>query len=414
MSSRSHLLNDRTAEHYRRSVTEGVERVADQTRRHRTARSPASPPSELAPADLRHRPGRAAGRPRRRPRRAGEGLPPRRRLLPPPALPRPPQLPGGHPGGARRGRALRRQLLAGHLGPERRRHPHRAPAHRLDRRPHRPRPRRRRRLHQRRHPVQPPGAAARPRGGVPTGAEELRDAARKPEILPRLRILTSEGSHFSVAEGRRSCSASAPRPSSPCPCDQRPADAHRPRSPRELERCEREGLVAMAVVATAGTTDFGSIDPLPEIAELCAAARRPGCTWTPRTAAGCWSPDAAGTCSTASSAPTRSPSTTTSPSSSRSVPAPCWSATRRRCGTPPTTRTTSTRARMAEKRIPNQVDKSLQTTRRFDALKLWLTLRIMGADGVGELFDEVVRPGRRRPGGCSPPTRASRSSPSRS
>ena len=29
---------------------------------------------------------------------------------------------------------------------------------------------------------------------------------------------------------------------------------------------------------------------------------------------------------------------------------------------------------------PNQVDKSLQTTRRFDALKLWMTLRAMGAD----------------------------------
>jgi L-2,4-diaminobutyrate decarboxylase len=40
--------------------------------------------------------------------------------------------------------------------------------------------------------------------------------------------------------------------------------------------------------------------------------------------------------------------------------------------------------------VPNQVDKSLQTTRRFDALKLWLTLRILGADGVGELFDQVV------------------------
>ena len=39
---------------------------------------------------------------------------------------------------------------------------------------------------------------------------------------------------------------------------------------------------------------------------------------------------------------------------------------------------------------PNQVDKSLQTTRRFDALKLWLTLRMMGADAVGELFDRVV------------------------
>ncbi len=46
--------------------------------------------------------------------------------------------------------------------------------------------------------------------------------------------------------------------------------------------------------------------------------------------------------------------------------------------------------RMAEERIPNQVDKSIQTTRRFDALKLWMTLRIMGADGIGSLFDEVV------------------------
>ena len=40
--------------------------------------------------------------------------------------------------------------------------------------------------------------------------------------------------------------------------------------------------------------------------------------------------------------------------------------------------------------MPNQVDKSLQTTRRFDALKLWLTLRILGADTVGDLFDQVV------------------------
>ena len=45
--------------------------------------------------------------------------------------------------------------------------------------------------------------------------------------------------------------------------------------------------------------------------------------------------------------------------------------------------------RTLSERIPNQVDKSLQTTRRFDALKLWLTLRVMGADGIGELFDEV-------------------------
>ena len=36
------------------------------------------------------------------------------------------------------------------------------------------------------------------------------------------------------------------------------------------------------------------------------------------------------------------------------------------------------------------MDKSLQTTRRFDALKLWLTLRIMGPDLVGEYFDAAI------------------------
>ncbi|ROR36972.1 L-2,4-diaminobutyrate decarboxylase [Curtobacterium sp. JUb34] len=39
---------------------------------------------------------------------------------------------------------------------------------------------------------------------------------------------------------------------------------------------------------------------------------------------------------------------------------------------------------------PNQVDKSLQTTRRFDALKLWATLRATGADAIGTAFDAVI------------------------
>jgi len=39
---------------------------------------------------------------------------------------------------------------------------------------------------------------------------------------------------------------------------------------------------------------------------------------------------------------------------------------------------------------PNQVDKSLQTTRRFDALKLWLTLRVMGPDQIGEYVERLV------------------------
>ena len=39
---------------------------------------------------------------------------------------------------------------------------------------------------------------------------------------------------------------------------------------------------------------------------------------------------------------------------------------------------------------PNQVDKSLQTTRRFDALDLWMTLRIMGPDCLGDYFDAAI------------------------
>ena len=36
------------------------------------------------------------------------------------------------------------------------------------------------------------------------------------------------------------------------------------------------------------------------------------------------------------------------------------------------------------------VNKSIQTTRRFDALKLWLTLRILGAEHLGAMFEEVI------------------------
>lgn len=41
------------------------------------------------------------------------------------------------------------------------------------------------------------------------------------------------------------------------------------------------------------------------------------------------------------------------------------------------------------------VDKSLQTTRRFDALKLWMTLRVLGADGLGRLLDASIDSARR-------------------
>lgn len=43
-----------------------------------------------------------------------------------------------------------------------------------------------------------------------------------------------------------------------------------------------------------------------------------------------------------------------------------------------------------EDEIPNQVNKSIQTTRRFDALKLWFTLRIIGKKGLGNYIERII------------------------
>ncbi|MFF0227109.1 lysine decarboxylase DesA [Streptomyces sp. NPDC004629] len=204
--------------------------------------------------------------------------------------------------------------------------------------------------------------------------------------LATLRVLASEASHFSVQKSAKLLGLSQDAVI-PVPVDQDKrmrtvALAH------ELERCKRDGLTPMAVVATAGTTDFGSIDPLPEIAELCAQY-------------GVWlHVDAAYGCGLLASVKyrdriegiERADSVTVDYHKSFFQPVSSSALLVRDAAT---LRHATYHAdylnprRMAEERIPNQVDKSLQTTRRFDALKLWMTLRTMGADGIGELFDQV-------------------------
>ncbi|GHJ99070.1 lysine decarboxylase DesA [Streptomyces sp. NPDC003753] len=206
------------------------------------------------------------------------------------------------------------------------------------------------------------------------------------DTLARLRILTSEVSHFSV---RKSAKLLGLGPESvvavPVGHDRRMqtvALAH------ELERCTRDGLIPMAVVATAGTTDFGSIDPLPEIAGLCAQYG----TWMHVDAAyGCGllvSPRRRGLLDGIE----RADSVTVDYHKSFFQPVSSSAVLVRDAATlrHATYHAEYLNPRSAvRERIPNQVDKSLQTTRRFDALKLWMTLRVMGADGIGQLFDEV-------------------------
>ncbi|MEU9504382.1 aspartate aminotransferase family protein [Streptomyces sp. NPDC048196] len=210
--------------------------------------------------------------------------------------------------------------------------------------------------------------------------------ARLTDVLPRLRILTSACSHFSIRKSATLLGMGAEAVIAV------PVDAEkRMRTDAladELARCHRDGLIPMAVVATAGTTDFGSIDPLPETADLCA---RHGAWMHVDAAYGCGllvsrRRDLLDGIERADSVTVDYHKSFFQPVSSSAV------LVRDRA----TLRHVTYHAdylnprRMAEARIPNQVDKSIQTTRRFDALKLWLTLRIMGAGAVGELFDEVV------------------------
>ena len=153
-----------------------------------------------------------------------------------------------------------------------------------------------------------------------------------------------------------------------------------------LQGCLDDDLVPMAVVATAGTTDFGAIDPLRRIAGVCdrfgvwlhvdgaygggllASRRRRHLldgieladsvtidfhkTWfLPVSASAVVVRDGRSLRHVTHHADYLNPKATTD---------------------------------------PNQVDKSLQTTRRFDALKLWMTLRIMGPDCVGDYFDAAI------------------------
>ncbi|MER7774679.1 lysine decarboxylase DesA [Streptomyces sp. NPDC096191] len=225
-------------------------------------------------------------------------------------------------------------------------------------------------------------------GGTQSNLQALllaREEA-KTDSLGKLRIFASEVSHFSVQKSAKLLGL-GPDAVVSIPVDQ-DKRLHTVALARELERCAQDGLVPMAVVATGGTTDFGSIDPLPEIAALCEQY-------------GVWMHvDAAYGCGLLASLKyrdrlagiERADSVTVDYHKSFFQPVSSSAVLVRDAAT---LRHATYHAeylnprRMVQERIPNQVDKSLQTTRRFDALKLWMTLRAMGADGIGQLFDEV-------------------------
>ncbi|MFJ4210116.1 pyridoxal phosphate-dependent decarboxylase family protein [Paenarthrobacter sp. NPDC089675] len=211
--------------------------------------------------------------------------------------------------------------------------------------------------------------------------------ARLPHLLDRLRIFTSADSHFSIQK-----SASMLGLGFDAVVAVPTAEDHR-MDPAALAAALAEandaGLVPMAVVATAGTTDFGSVDPL---SELSALVRAYG-SWLHVDAAYGGGLLVSGRyrhlldgIHLADSVTVDFHKTFFQPVSSSAVLVRDGSM----LGHVTYYADYLNPESAAKAEIPNQVDKSIQTTRRFDALKLWLTLRTMGADAIGALFDEAI------------------------
>ncbi|NHU84240.1 pyridoxal-dependent decarboxylase [Kocuria sp. JC486] len=209
-------------------------------------------------------------------------------------------------------------------------------------------------------------------------------AEPRPVRAARLRILASAESHFSVVTAARILGLD----------DDAvvivPVDEDGRMRPRDLRAAlceiERQDLTPMAVVATAGTTDRGAIDPLSSVAFACQEH-------------GVWlHVDAAYGGGLLTSHRHRhrligiemADSVTVDFHKTWFQPVSCSAVIVR---DPRTLRHCTHHAAYlnpADTPEPNQIDRSLQTTRRFDALKVWLTLRSVGADRIGDMLDTVV------------------------
>ena len=219
--------------------------------------------------------------------------------------------------------------------------------------------------------------------GLLLGREQARAAGAADH---RLRVLASQEAHFSVQTAARLLGLGEDAVVAV------PTDARRRMDPAalgaRLEACRTLGLVPMAVVATAGTTDFGAIDPLPEIARLCRehdtwlhvdAAYGGGLLVSPRRR------HLLDGVELADSLTVDYHKTWFQP-----VSASALLVRERRHLRHVTWHADYLNPEPTDPAASEQVDKSLQTTRRFDALKLWLTLRTLGPDAVGAMVDDVV------------------------
>lgn len=220
--------------------------------------------------------------------------------------------------------------------------------------------------------------------------ESLEAGGRFPGAAPRpvracaLRILASAESHFSVITAARILGLDDDAVVSvPVDSDGRMSV---PALRELIDGLEQQNLTALAVVATAGTTDRGVVDPLVDIAAVC----REHSVWLHVDAAYGGGLLASTRHRGKLTGIERADSVTLDFHKTWFQPVSCSVVVVREGRTLRHCTHHAAYLNPADTPEPNQVDRSLQTTRRFDALKIWLTLRTLGAEVIGEMLDQVI------------------------
>lgn len=208
-----------------------------------------------------------------------------------------------------------------------------------------------------------------------------------PPEAPQLRILCSEVAHFTVEKSAMQLGLGTDSVVRVAVDDHFRMDPAALRG--ALAAMQSQNLLPMAIIATAGTTDFGSIDPLPALAALARGAK----TWL--------HVDAAYGGALLFSADHRAKLAGIEQADSIAIdfhkllwqPIPCSVFLLREAQHFDSIKMHADYLNPEldeDEGLPNLVTTSLLTTRRFDALKLWISFQSLGRTQLATMIDHII------------------------